>query len=107
MPVLLVLSLARPRIRYALVLPSTLVGVPLLTICARELPADRLAAAGWVAMTGGIVLGGVLGLWFWYRALPVPAALHDPFAPGRWALVALHIVLVVGGVVAVTAAALG
>jgi hypothetical protein len=28
---------------------------------------------------------------------PVPAALDDPLAPGRWALIAVHVVLVVIG----------
>ncbi|MBD0329913.1 MAG: hypothetical protein ICV64_07410 [Thermoleophilia bacterium] len=106
MPTLLLLGVARPLLRYALALPSALVGVPLLVICVRHLPADGLAAAGWLAVTAGILLGGLLGLWFWFRLLPVPAALDDPFARGRWTLVALHVALVVGGLLAVALAAL-
>jgi hypothetical protein len=106
MPTLLLLSRARPLLRYALALPSTLVGLPLLAVCILVRPADAVAAAGWCALAAGILLGGVLGLWFWYRVLPVPAALDDPFAPGRWALVALHVGLVVGGLLTIAAAAL-
>jgi hypothetical protein len=97
MPTLLFASLRDPRWRYALVLPSSLVGVPLLAICARWLPASAVAAAGWVLVTAGILLGSLLGIWFWYRLLPVPAALEDPFSPGRWMLISAHIVLIVAG----------
>jgi hypothetical protein len=41
----------------------------------------------------------LLGLWFWYRLLPVPASLDDPFSPGRWTLIAVHIAAIVVGVV--------
>jgi hypothetical protein len=101
MPTLLVASLRRPLVRYALVVPSTLVGLGLLAICAVALPEDGVAAAGWVLTTAGIVLGGVLGIWFWFRLLPVPAALDDPFSPGRWALVMTHVALVVAGLILV------
>ena len=49
------------------------------------------------ASQAGILLGSVLGLWFWYRVLPVPAALDDPFSPGRWTLIGIHIALIVLG----------
>lgn len=97
MPLMLLASLRWPRVRYALVLPSSLVGLPLLVICARYLPDASLASTGWLLVTGGILLGSVLGIWFWFRWLPVPASLHDPFSRGRWLLVALHIALIVGG----------
>jgi hypothetical protein len=97
MPALLFASLRDPRWRYVLVLPSTLVGVPLLAICAFWLPEGPVAAAGWLLVTAGILLGSVLGLWFWYRVLPVPAALDDPFSPGRWTLIGIHIALIVLG----------
>jgi hypothetical protein len=42
-------------------------------------------------------MGGGLGLWLWYRLLPVPAALDDPGSPGRWLLIGVHVALVVGG----------
>ncbi len=97
MPAILVASLARPRLRYALVIPSTLVGTGLLAISAGWLPANAIAAAGWLLMTIGILLGGLLGLWFWFRLVPVPNGLDDPFSPGRMALIALHIALTIAG----------
>jgi hypothetical protein len=98
MPAVLVASLRRPRLRYALVVPSTLVGLPLLAIWAAWLPADPLAASGWLLITTGILLGGVLGVWFWFRLLPVPPQLDDPFAPGRIGLIRAHVALIVVGI---------
>ena len=97
MPAILIASLERPLLRYALVIPSTLVGLPLLAISIAWLPVGFLAAAGWLLMTSGILMGGVLGLWFWYRLFPVPAALDDPMSSGRWMLIAVHIGLIVIG----------
>ena len=99
MPTTLFASLARPRLRYGLVVPSTLVGVGLLAVSFAWLPADPVAAAGWLMMTAGVLMGGFLGLWFWYRLFPVPSRLDDPFSKGRWALVGLHIALIVVGLV--------
>ena len=63
-------------------------------------PPTPVAATGWLAYPdGGRRLGAGLGLWFWYRLLPVPAALDDPFSAGRWALVGAHIGLVVAGAI--------
>ena len=42
MPSILFLSLRRPRLRYALAIPSALVGVPLLIICASNLPEELI-----------------------------------------------------------------
>ncbi len=106
MPSLLLLSLRRPRLRYALVLPSSLVGLPLLVISAGSLATEPAARVGWLLLSGGILLGGALGIWFWFRWLPVPAYLHDPFSRGRWLLVGLHIGLVVGGLAVVGLSAL-
>ncbi len=97
MPTVLFASLARPRLRYALVLPASLVGIGLLAICAGWLPSEPLAAAGWWLMTAGIALGGGLGLWFWYRLVPVPDWLDDLNSAGRWGLIGLHIGLIVVG----------
>lgn len=99
MPTVLFASLADARWRYALVVPSTLVGVPLLAICAFWLPASPIAAGGWLLIMAGIGFGAMLGLWFWYRVLPVPPALDDPFSPGRWMLISVHIALIVVGMV--------
>ena len=98
MPVLLTVSLRWPMARYGLMLPSTLVGVGLIAICLTALPPDWGAARiGWLLTTAGVLMGGVLGLWFWFRLAPVPRFLDDPFGPGRWTLVAVHIVLIVVG----------
>jgi hypothetical protein len=99
MPAILFASLADARWRYALVVPSSLVGFALLAICGLWLPASAVASAGWLLVTAGILLGALLGLWFWYRLLPVPALLDDPFSPGRWTLIAVHIAAIVVGVV--------
>lgn len=105
MPLVLVVSLRRPGLRYGLVLPSTLVTVGLLAICLRWLPADPAAAAGWLSMLAGVLLGGGMGAWLWFRMLPVPASLQDPLAPGRWALIGVHVGLVVAGLLLVLLAA--
>jgi hypothetical protein len=97
MPSILWLSLRWPEVRYALVLPSSLVSLALLAICLTALPDQAVPRTGWVLVTSGVFLGGLLGLWFWFRWLPVPAQLHDPFSPGRWALVCVHISLILGG----------
>lgn len=97
MPAILFASLAHPRLRYALVLPASLVGFSLLAICVWWPPPAASAAAGWWLMTAGISLGAVLGLWFWYRLLPVPRWLDDPYSVGRWSLIGLHVALMVAG----------
>ncbi|HLE56685.1 MAG TPA: hypothetical protein VJB15_06335, partial [Rhodothermia bacterium] len=101
MPSILLFSLRRPRVRYALVIPSALVAIPLLVICMDNLPAEPVGRAGWLLLTAGILSGGVLGIWFWFRWMPVPAWLHDPFSRGRWVLVGLHVALVVFGLLLV------
>lgn len=104
MPTLLAWSLRDPRSRYLVVVPSSLVTLGLVAICVGWLPATAIASAGWLLMTAGVGLGGALGLWLWFRLVPVPAALDDPLAPGRWGLIAVHVALVVvGWVLAATA----
>jgi hypothetical protein len=58
---------------------------------------------GWMLVTAGVLLGGTLGLWTWYRVLPVPPPLDDPVAPGRWALIGVHVALVLLGLVMLVA----
>jgi hypothetical protein len=99
MPSTLVASLLHPQLRYGLVAPASLVSIGLLAVCLGWLPVDPVVALGWLLMTAGVALGGGLGLWFWYRPLPVPARLDDPFSPGRWGLIAVHVTLVVTGFV--------
>jgi hypothetical protein len=97
MPTTLFASLARPLLRYALIAPASLVGAGLLAISAWWLPADPVVAAGWLLITAGVLLGGMLGTWFWLRLLPVPHSLDDPFSRGRWALIGIHVALIVSG----------
>ncbi len=98
MPVILAASLRRPWLRYGLTLPASLVTLALLAVCVGWLPDPPLAAAGWVLMMLGVVVGGSLGLWLWYRLLPVPGRLDDPFSGARWALIGVHVTLVAAGI---------
>jgi hypothetical protein len=107
MPTTLFASLARPRLRYALVAPASLVGFALLAISIAWLPAGVPPALGWVLMTAGVTLGGMLGSWFWFRLLPVPPALDDPYSPGRWALIGIHVALIVLGMALAGSALIG
>jgi hypothetical protein len=103
MPAVLLASLRRPRLRYALVVPATLVTVALVALAATAVSRNGAAAAGWPLVAGGVLVGDMLGLWFWFRLFPVPPALRDPFSRGRWALVWLHVALVVSGLLLVGA----
>jgi hypothetical protein len=98
MPTILAISLDRPAWRYGLVLPASLVGIGLLAISIAWRPESEVAGTGWLLITGGVVLGGWLGLWLWYRMAPVPVQLDDPFAPGRLALIRAHVALIVVGI---------
>lgn len=97
MPGVLTWSLRELRARYLLVVPSSLVMLGLVAVCVGWMPPSTMAAAGWLLMTIGVGLGGVLGLWLWFRLAPVPAALDEPLAPGRWALIAVHVALIAIG----------
>ena len=101
MPVVLGLSLWRPTIRHALVLPSSLETVALLGICLRYLPVEPEARAGWLLITAGVLFGDILGMWFWLHVIPVPARLMNPFSLWRWFLVGIHIALVTTGLILV------
>jgi hypothetical protein len=103
MPATLVASLARARLRLALVGPSSLVSVGLLAIVLFWLPDEPVAAAGWLLLTAGVLLGGALGLWLWYRLAPVPRLLDDPYSAGRWALIGVHAALILAGLALVAA----
>ena len=99
MPATLVASLARPSLRYWLVVPATFVSIGLLALCASWLPAAPIPALGWVSTTIGVLLGGGMGFWLWFRILPVPRVLDDPGSRWRWGLIVVHVGLIVGGVV--------
>lgn len=101
MPSILGLSLRWPVLRYALVVPSSLIGLALLAICVSALPEDQVARAGWLLITVGVLMGGALGGWFWFRWAPVPSKLHEPFSLGRWVLVGIHVCLITVGLLLV------
>jgi hypothetical protein len=105
MPSILALSLRWPRLRYALIVPSSFVSVALVAICATELPEDIVAGTGWLLVTVGVLFGGVLGAWFWFRWMPVPTSLVDPFSLGRWALIAVHVSPIVAGLALISLSA--
>lgn len=106
MPSVLGLSLRWSVLRYALLVPASLVGLALVAICISALPRDPASRAGWLLITAGVLFGGGLGSWFWFRWMPVPHQLHDPFSSGRWVLVAAHVLLIITGLVLVGASAL-
>ena len=106
MPVLLAVSLRRSAVRYLLVVPSALVSLGLLVIVVTGLPDDGAALVGWLLVTGGVLLGGLLGIWFWFRLIPVPAMFDDPFSKSRWTLIGAHITMIVIGLAFIAAAAL-
>ena len=100
MPAVLAVSIHRPMMRYALVVPATVVPVGLTGMV---MVAPAATVNGWIIMTIGILFGGFLGLWFWFRWLPVPRILDDPFRSARVTLVGIHIALVLAGVTIVAA----
>jgi hypothetical protein len=104
MPTVLWGSIRRPSIRPLVFIPSALVTLGLVALYLTAAPESMVARTGWVLVTGGILLGGVLGGWFWFRWFPVPASLDHPFSPGRWALIWLHVAMIVGGLALVTLA---
>ncbi|HVQ22413.1 MAG TPA: hypothetical protein VMT36_04010 [Candidatus Saccharimonadia bacterium] len=97
MPTLLLASLRDARLRYGLVVPSVLVSVGLLAIVVGSSP-GAIAALGWLLILVGVLLGGLMGLWFWFRVVPVPVALDAPDGAARWAIIAIHVGLIVVGI---------
>ena len=96
MPAILALSLQRPRLRYLLALPATLVAVA-VAFTALSTDAGPLSLAGWWMISAGIGMGGGLGMWLWFRWLPVPEVLDAPFSAARWTLIGIHAGLTVIG----------
>ena len=100
MPTILGLSLRRPMLRYALLVPASAVSIGLIWM---TLTAPDSTDVGWLLITLGILVGGALGAWFWFRWIPVPRALDDPYGTPRVALVGLHTGLVLIGMALVVA----
>jgi hypothetical protein len=100
MPALLAASLRKPRWRYLLIIPAGLVSASLLTV-ALGYDGATLSRIGWWVILAGVLAGGTLGGWFWYRWAPVPRSLDGPLAIGRWMLIVVHAGLVVVGVLLV------
>lgn len=94
MPTVLAASLSRPSLRFALIVPASAVSVGLIGMV---MNASEGTVMGWLLITLGILLGGLLGVWFWFRWLPVPRILDDPFGWPRVALVGLHLALILVG----------
>lgn len=103
MPAVLTASIRSPRLRLLLVVPASAVTVGLLLV-ARSVDLPALARTGWWSITAGVMLGGLLGVWFWYRWMPVPRPLDDPFSAGRWVLIGIHVAAITIGAVLVVIA---
>jgi hypothetical protein len=95
MPTALWASVDRPRLRYLLAVPAVSASAGLVGMAVAT---SGAAAAGWLIVLIGISTGGMLGMWFWYRFLPVPYSLDDPYGTPRLSLLAIHIALVLIGV---------
>jgi hypothetical protein len=100
MPLVLASSLRRPHLRYLLVVPASLASIGLLAV-AVEFDGTATASLGWWLVTAGVWLGAALGAWFWFRWVPVPRPLDQPFSTARWRLAGSHIALVSTGVLCV------
>jgi hypothetical protein len=98
MPTVLWSSIRHPEMRVLVFVPSALVTVGLIALCLAALPEDSLVREGWLLVTGGILLGGFLGGWFWFRWFPVPASLDAPFSSPRWMLIGLHVAMILVGI---------
>ena len=99
MPAVLFVSIPLPSIRPLLIVPATLITVPVLAIVAGRFPDQPIAGLGWILIAAGLLLGCVSGGWFWFRWAPVPDAFDDPFTPQRWRLIVIHVALICSGVV--------
>jgi len=98
MPTTLDMSVQRPRLRYGLSVPAALVAAGLISV-ATSSPGWSMATVGWWLLTVGVLFGGTLGMWFWYRWMPVPHDLDNPFSVRRGTLIVVHVGLILVGIV--------
>jgi hypothetical protein len=99
MPAVLFGSIPLPSIRPLLIVPASLITVPVLAIVVGQYPGQPIAGLGWILIAVGLLLGCVSGGWFWFCWAPVPNALDDPFTPERWRLIVIHVALICSGMV--------
>jgi hypothetical protein len=95
MPTLLWMSVERPRVRYLLVIPASVVTIGLAGMTVAASGSEEI---GWLILTVGIASGGLFGMWFWYRWIPVPLMFDDPYGMPRIGLVGIHVGLVLVGI---------
>lgn len=93
MPCVLLLSLRVPGLKFGLAIPASLVSLATGWLALRTFPAP-----GWPLLSAGILMGAVMGAWFWFRWAPIPAPLLDHNGPARITLLAVHVALVVLGI---------
>lgn len=103
MPTVLRASLRRPALRYGLSIPATLVAGGLTLFSATLPDGGGSSVAGWWTITASLWFGALLGMWLWFRWLPVPERLAEPFGFARLVLVSVHIGGVVVGIALVMA----
>ena len=101
MPVLLHLSIDNPRLRRGLLVPGTSFTLGGLGMAVATVGA---LSVGWWLIAAGLMLGGTQGVWFWFRWMPVPGHLDDPFAWPRLGVVGVHVALLLVGIAVVAAA---
>lgn len=99
MPATLVASLFDAWARFAVGVPASLVSLVALRLTWLEFP-----SAGWMLLAAGVLLGGMLGMWSWFRWAPIPAMFRAPYGRGRRALIAVHVALTAAGIAAIVAA---
>ncbi len=94
MPVLLAASIRQPALRLLLVAPAGCASLGLIGVTASAGPDTTL---GWAMVTAGVLFGGTLGMWLWYRWAPVPPSFDSPFGLPRIGLIAVHVGLILFG----------
>ena len=100
MPSLLFLSIRSPGLRYGLLVPGTAFPLGVLGMAVAASGAESI---GWWLIATGLTLGGAQGIWFWFRWMPVPHQLDDPFGRSRLTMIVVHVALLLVGIATVAA----